>query len=143
MINLATIMEATKVLIQNNANFSGYTIVRGEYINTDPSIDKWVGIYKAKVKYTPWVIGKGARNWKAEVELKIVTQAFGIRGDLVDEELDTKITNLLAAIETDRTLGGTVSMITGYDISYEYERNDDSTIPFQNAMISLLGETRA
>jgi len=144
MINAATITRAMETLLRADATVGGYTIERGEYVNMDMDRVPWVGIYRGDMVYDVQTLGRGANNWKAEFPIKVIVQSATSKGNANDAEddLEEYIRAVLDAVVLDKTIGGTVAMVTGITIEYSFNETESETVYFQNAEISILTEVR-
>ena len=147
MINLSVITKALQVQLQGAPTTAKYLdrIERGTALNLDPAYTPWVGIYRGSISYEAKTLGRGANNWLGQIELKVVVQASG-NADTGEAEdaLEQAISNVLAAIETDRTIGGTVAIISGYNVSdYSYRADEEQSLDFQQAEIIIKAEVRS
>ena len=52
-----------------------YTVKRSAYLNHDPEITPWVGVYRSKIDYEPRALGSGSGQWRVNPEIKIAVQA--------------------------------------------------------------------
>lgn len=144
MININDITAAIETLLKGN--LTGYKIQRNIRRNIDPNLagdnNGWIGIYKNTINYEPATIG--SRPWKAAVKIDIEIQYASFGGDntLVEKKLGEGEAGILAVLETDRTIGGTVAMITGYDIAYDINEASDE-ICYQAVTITVEAQTRA
>jgi hypothetical protein len=144
MIDINDITKAIETKL--NDGLTGYTIERNVRRNVDPNraADNkgWLGVYRGSLKYEPLTIG--ARPWIANITASIETQYASFGGDNtnVEKQLGDNEAEILAVLEADRTIGGVVAMITGYNISYEV--NDDSDeICYQATIIEVEAQVRA
>lgn len=142
MINFSDITKAAQEMVVADSDFSGFVVTRGEFINEDQGMDKWIGIYKVGTDYNTRTLG-GVRPWLTNVKLLVIAQAFGVEGEEVEDLLDARVENLLDLFESDRTIKGTVDIINNYNIVYSYDRDDHTSFIFQNAMIEINAEARA
>lgn len=144
MIDINDITKALKTKLGDG--LTGYAIERNARRNVDPSRaadDKgWIGIYRGSLRYEPQ--STGARPWLATVTINIESQYASFGGDntRVEKQLGNNEAEILAILEADRTIGGTVAMITGYNIKYEV--NDDSDeICYQATTIEVEAQIRS
>ena len=142
ILDTSTITKAVENMLKQN--LSGYLISRNERKNVDPNkcnITKgWIGIYSDSDEYEAYVIG--SRPWKVTPSVLINTQVTDMRsGAKCEEKLKEAIHDIVAVLEADRTLDGTVAYIMGYSITYEY--NDTQEIYYYGANIRVKCETRA
>ena len=142
MINMSVITAAVEVLLNAELN-DDYTIERNEYINMDFEKTAWVGIYRGTFKYTPQTLGRGLNAWRANPSIRIIVQASSLdSAEAAEDELEGYIEEVLDAIMTDITLGGTVAMINEINVSYGYNETESETIYSQNAELELITEVR-
>jgi hypothetical protein len=123
-----------------NQRLSGYVITRNDRKNADPNRCPWIGIYRGSLVYEAHTIG--GRPWKASPSPQINIQvASTLSGDDAEDRLQEAEKEVIEALETDRTLGSTVSMILGYNINYEYSQTDE--IYYHGCTITIRTETRS
>ena len=141
MINFHTITKAIRTQLANDAAVSAFMnreITIGEYINVDPDIVPWMGIYRGKVTYTPRTLGVNASSWEATPQVRIIVQATSFKsGEDCELLLEDYVEKTIDAIWADPTIGNTVDMLVGYEVEYGYNETDRETIYFQSAIITL------
>ena len=145
MINFADITQKAEELLKNSPDIAatGFIIKRNAVVNSDPGNTPWIGIYRDKVSYDTQVMGRGAKNWRTTIDMKILIQASAAYEESgAEDRLEKYIKMVVDALETDRTIGGTVSMINGYDIEYSFDSEVPGQMFFQNAVITVTMETR-
>lgn len=147
MINLSDITSSLQATFQGSATLAahGFTpagIVRGEYVNMDPDLAPWLGIYRTKADYSPRALGRGnAGAWSATVTIRLLIQTSSLQGgDDCEDLLEAYVKDTLDAVWADPTWTSTVDMVTGLDIEYSYKDADTSTIYFQWAMVTITAE---
>lgn len=144
MMNFSVVTRGMEALLKNNAELEQFNVTRGGYVNQDPGNDKWIGIYKGDVLYTPKTLGRGARTFATSFTLKVVVQSYGVH-DLseIDDILEDRIQLVMNAVNADRTIGSTVDNVVGFKVEYTYDEKSDKTMPFQLAIITISMEKRA
>jgi len=143
MMDFSVVTKGLQELLKNNANLQGFRVTRNEYVNEDPGLDKWVGIYKGKVIYTPQTLGRN-NNYKTRFTIKVIVQAYGVVHTTdIDEVLEQRIAYVMDVVNADPRINGTVDMVLGYEVDYEYSTQEDESMPFQLAMITISMEKRA
>lgn len=145
MINFSDITKAMVAVLSSDADLAalGMRIERSALLNEDPGRAPWCCVYKKRVGYAARVLGKGANNWMANPTIDIVVQSYSeISGEAAEDILEEYVIKVLAAVESDRTIGSTVKMVTGYDVEYLYNREDLTDQHFQMAVITVQLETR-
>ncbi len=142
MIDFSVITKAVEAMLNESAALAQYTIERSVLENESPGRCPWVGIYRKRVSYTPRRMGRGASNWGNEIKLDIVVQASS-QVDTAEELLEQQIKDVLDALETDRTLRGTVGMVLGYEVEYFIRQDATEDIFFQRAVITITAEARS
>jgi hypothetical protein len=142
-INTAKIAQALQALLKRELTIVK-EVYRGEYINEQAKLAPWVGVYRAPVTYEPRTLGRGADTWEGNPQFRIVVQesSFKDRGMDCEDKLEQAVAQVLNALETDRTLGGTVDTISKYEIDYSYIETDAASIYFQTAFILITTEVQ-
>jgi len=142
VLNVATITAALHAQLVA-ALGSTYQVERAEYINDDPSRCPWVGVYRGGLQLDPQTLGRGSNRWRAQVDLKVVVQAESIDdGAQAEDNLQAYEKAVLAAIDADTTIGGTVQSVIAYSIDYDYVRDERSSVYFQAAIITVTAITK-
>lgn len=120
---------------------SGFVIQEGEAFNTDIGHTPWVGLYYGNLSITPQTLG-GTHPWLGELDLFIYVQEGSHRSGQEATRLLSQAQNaVLDAMIADRSLGGTVLMLTGMEIApFQRDLADDSWL-FTNE-VSLRAELR-
>lgn len=125
MIDEGTITRAIDTLL--NASTITATIERGTRINFDPGRCPWIGIYPGNVQTKPKTLGLGSARWNNTLEPQIVIQTASYDSDGQDasDELETLVSDVLAVIDADLTLGVTGARVIGVNREYRYVVFDD------------------
>lgn len=120
-----------------------YLVERGEYVNADPGIavDGWVGVYRGALEYAPHTIAGRAFNVTGDV-IVIVQAASAASGGDAEDMLELFLQKVIDGLESDKTFGGTVTILTGYSIEYSYASNDSGSLHMQWATIRAHFEKR-
>lgn len=144
-LNVAKITAGLQQQIKNHSSCAGVIkfVERGEYINKLEARTPWVGVYRAKLVFDPRTLGRGAQNWRCQVHIDIVVQAHDNGGEKAEDKLGDALDRVLTALLSDLTFGGQVEMLLQYSIEFDYQRTKSSTLDFQQAVITLIGEVRA
>lgn len=145
MKDISIITKALQKLLQDDVNLKQFEVTRNEYVNTDPGRSKWIGIYKGKVEHSAKYLMAGApASYQTKFVLSVVVQAFSgmHKGEDTDEELEQRIKTVTDRVMDGTKIGGTVQNITGVYVEYQYDESDDSTMPFQIAIISIHVENK-
>lgn len=121
---------------------SGFTVQEGETFNRDLNLTPWVGLYYGHLTVEPHTVG-GALPWEATLELFLyVQQASHRSGREATRLLGTAQAAVLAVLNAERTLGGTVEMLTGLEVApFQRDLDEDSWL-FTNE-IALRARLRA
>lgn len=146
MIKFNEIMDAVEQAIKNNPDIKtqDFTVTRSQYVNSDPALVPWVGIYRNAISYDPHAMGRGARNWLSTVMVDIMVQSYDVdSGAEAELKLEEHTDLILEILEADRTLGGKVQQITGYELTYLVDENMTSDTYFQMVKITVTMEVRA
>lgn len=140
MINFATITRALAVQLESTQSVRDILksdIVRGGYINVNPSLCPWLGVYRRKIDYSPRTLGP-VESWDATPQINVIIQAVSYKsGDDCEDLLESYIEKIVDAIWADPTIGNTVDMITGFSVEYGYNETDLDSLYFQSAIITL------
>ena len=147
MINIATISDALRSLLVSSKEVTSIIvseIQRGDYINNRTENTPWIGVYRAGVKYEPLTMGaNAARSSRGLVSMKVVIQESSAdSGRDCEDKLEKAVNVVLTAIRGDMTLNGNVAALTTMDIDYSYNMQQQETVFFQNATITLEYEAR-
>lgn len=139
MLNLKTVTQGVETLLKNN--LGGYTIQRNVARNVDPNMaakgNGWIGIYRDSLEYRP----HGTVGHMAIIGIRVEVQVASMKSaDIAEDKLQDAEADILAVLNNDKKLSGTVDMTTGYEIAYEY--NADEEIYHHAAVISIRAEAR-
>jgi hypothetical protein len=111
---------------------SGFSIGEGEAFNHDLNATPWVGIYHGALSIDPHTLG-GVQPWEGQLELFLYVQEASHRsGQEVTRLLSRAQAAVLDALNADRTIGGTVLMLTGMEIAPFQRDLAESTWLFTN-----------
>ena len=145
MLNMAEVNEAVRLLLTNDDTANGYIISRSEYINADADKCPWVGIYRGPSKYDPRTLGsnRSGKKWRAVNVVRLQVQAAsGVSGVQAEERLEEYISIIMPILLSNPSLSGTVSTITGYEISYSFNETVSKSMYFHMATIDISVEAR-
>lgn len=143
ILNYSSITKAIEDILRQR--LPGYVITRNERKNVDPNIclmagTGWIGIYRGSIDYDAYVIS--SRPWNVTPAPLINVQvASELSGNDCEDRLQTAEKAVVDALENDRTLNNTVSMILGYSMDYEYNQIEE--IYFHGVNIRVKAETRS
>lgn len=120
---------------------SDFTLQEGEALNRDLNMTPWVGIYPGHLEIEPHTLG-GLQPWEGRMELFLYVQEGSHRsGQEATRLLGQAQSEVLRLINQNKTLGGSVQMISGMEIApFQRELEDDSWL-FTNE-ISLKATVR-
>ena len=146
MINFKDITTALyDLLVASNTEAKTYVITRNSAVNDNPNTatQGWIGIYRDGVDYAPH--SSGPRPWLATIKIRVEIQSASMAGhEDCEDRLDEMESFVISAIESDRTLGGYVNIITGYSFDYSDAYNpDELEIYFQSSALIITAEVRA
>lgn len=144
LLNTASVTAALVTLISEHPDVMGRfkTIERGEYINKDPAITPWCGVYRTTVSYEPKQLGHHAQTWKSLLTIKLVVQAHAGTGQQAEDDLEDAVQRVMTAVLSDLTIGNTVEMLKTLNIEYSYDETQSETLDYQWAFVTLVYETR-
>lgn len=139
-MNITTITKALQEQLQYNQDVAGFlsgqSVGRDEPINEDPNRVPWVCVYKGGIKYDPRTLGYN--SFEADIELRVLVQATSLKsGEDCSELIDDYVQKIVAAIRADKTIGGTVDIVTNLSVDFSYTETDRSTLFFQMAEITI------
>lgn len=145
MIDVAEVADALVLQLTNHVETRDFkNIQRSETVNVDESITPWVGVYQDRVEFDAHTLGRGAQNWLAKVHIDVIVQAHGDGGADSEDKLGDALQRTLNAIISDLTIGGTVEMITSFNVQRAYVPSEKvKTMDFQHAIIGIIAEVRA
>ncbi len=142
MINFKDITQGVEKLLNDNLN--GYTIVRNEERNVDPSLAAknkgWIGIYRGPLEYETTRIGSIPYTVLIDIVVEVQVADMKSGADAENKLQDAEL-EILTVLNSDKKLSKTVEMTHGYSIEYEY--NADEQIYFHSALITIHAEKRA
>lgn len=147
MINAATITGSLQSTLKNdsalaNLGFSSRNILRGDVVNKNPNETPWLGIFRTRVAYAPRALGQSNPDaWQGTITIRLLVQASHIRsGADCEDRLESYIKAALDAVWSDPTWINVVDMVTGLEVEYSYKEDDESTIYFQWALVTITAE---
>ncbi len=148
MINRADITKAIVALLEDQlppATDDGkpYQVERANFAEMNPEAAPWIGVYRDGVEYDPATIASGGRNLKGELVFRVIVLAASYKDGADAEDLLCEYeTDVLNALKTDFTLGGTVDQVTGLTVEDGFNEFDSETLRVQYSMISIQCEKR-
>lgn len=141
MLNASDITKAIHEAFNNDPAFSKFEIERSEFVNVDPGRCPWIGIYRQTINYAPETLGSGPDYWTGTLAVDIVAQAANFNsGEDAEDDLEGYIETIINKMVEDTTIRSSVDMINEISVSYSYIAEDEETIYFQAAIISLVLE---
>ena len=131
-----TLLSSHSVIVS-----SAFTVQEGEALNQEITHTPWVGIYYGDMTIAPHTVG-GATPWQAELELFLYVQEGSHRsGGEATRLLAMAQSEVLNALNEDKTIGETVLMLTGMTVSpFQRDLKEDTWL-FTNE-IALKAELR-
>jgi len=147
MINFKNITQAAVDLLITQAG-DDFIIERNPVRPADPvkvmrdGKKGWIGVYRSGLKYDPYAVG--ATPWLATMRFVVEIQ---VASTATPEDCEDRLCDaekqILDIFEADRKTGklsGTVHNITGFEITYEV--NADEQTYYQAALITVIAELR-
>lgn len=114
---LYTALSSDSVLVS-----SGVTVELDEVFNSDPNRTPWVGVYFGEVAIEPRR-SNVSRPWLAAYSLLVYAQDHSHAGGQdAKDRVNRLLTPVLTAINSDKTLGGTVNIVNGLAVT-PFQRN--------------------
>lgn len=144
MINFKDITSALETQLKAYTGASSYNITRNKRQNDDDNeaVEGWVGIYRDGVDYSP--NSSGPTPWLAEVKIRVEIQSASYESEAdCEEKLETLVGFVMNAIDSDRTIGKTVLMVTGLDIDYDDNYAEQMQTAYQFATLIITAEVKA
>lgn len=147
MINAATITASLQDTLRADPTLAGLgfqsgRILRGDIVNKNPNVTPWLGIFRTGIDYAPGSLGRGNPDaWDGTITLRLLVQASHMRsGAECEDRLESYIKAALDAVWTDPTWSNVVDMVTRINVKYSYKEDDESTIYFQWALVTITAE---
>lgn len=124
----------------STALFSGYTVEFGGAMRYDLGICPWVGVYADDMEIIPMRMGSN-QPWTATLTLQLVVQ----HGSMVSAQVaSTNLLNamkpVMAAVNSDHSIGGTVNNMIGFSTSALERRPEENAIWFLSNIITITTE---
>ena len=143
MINFSTITAAVQAQLETELAGKNYLIKRNDRRNDNPEIASrykaWVCVYRGNIEYEAYTTGSGP--WLAKVQTIVEIQVANMQSaEQADNDLTAAEAEVMAALDSDRTLGGSVLISNGYMV--EYETNIDTQYYWNAAIIKINSEVR-
>ena len=119
---LYTMLSSDGVLVS-----SGFTIQEGEALNRNVHHTPWLGVYYGAMTIAPHTLGSD-QPWNAELELLLYVQEGSHRsGQEATQLLGSAQTRVLDVVNGDKTLAGTVNMLTALTVTpYQRDLEEDT-----------------
>lgn len=133
---------ALEEILKADERLAHFIVVRSEPIDEQPEGAPVVGIYKARESYQAHTIAAGQNPWRVEgtPELILMTASLKSGGD-ADRRMEAAKLLLFTVLSENLTVGGTVNMLNGWDVEYEY--GQEGGVYFVGVTITLQVEARA
>lgn len=113
----------------------GVHVDLNEPFNTDPNRSPWVGVYFGDITLEPFRISQ-CEPWQAFYTTRVFVQGTSmVDGQTAHDELDRILTHVITAINSNRTLDGTVNIINGISIEPFQRDIDEEQWMFTNEII--------
>lgn len=143
-INVATISNALKTQLENSSFMTDFVAIeRGQIANQEPAHTPWCCIYRSSVEYDPHTLGPAVNAWKGIVEFVIVVQAAAMTGGSdAEDTIEAAVKNVMDALFEDKTINNNVDMLTGLNVDYNFDSNEEETMIYQQADITVQYEVR-
>lgn len=141
MINFYTINLALREQLTNNSAFFSLLETKkieiSEFINVNHIRAPWCGVYRQGYTADPRTLQTPA-TWTIGPTLFVILQAKSIQsGEDCEKILENLLDKCLDAIFADKTLGGEIDIIKRFDVEYSYNREVESTMHYQQAILKL------
>ena len=138
MLNPSDITQAVETAFNKDPVFNSFTIERGEFVNMNPALCPWLGIYRNDINYAPETLGAGPDHWTAIMTLTLIVQASNLSsGAQTEDDLEGYVESVITKMFGDTTLRGSIDIINALKVSYSYLAEDEKTMFFQSALIEM------
>lgn len=143
MINIAAFTEDLRTALKEAPTLSDVKAVeRGEYLNRDPAVTPWIGVYRTAADYTPRALGKHSKSWSGDITVKLVLQVYSENGEKAEDDLENLIRLTMDVVFSDLQVNSNVSTLKRVAVQYSYEETESQTMNYQWAFITLTYEAR-
>ena len=138
MLLASDISKAIEEAFRADPTFNEYVIERSEYVNENPSLCPWLGIYRGGIDYAPETLGDGPEYWTGEMVMRLIVQASDYNsGAEAEDKLEAQVRDVINKMFVDKTIRGSVDIINSVRVTYSYVAEDEATMFFQAAIIEL------
>ncbi len=146
-VNVSDITKAIHQLILDDSDLQELLeashVVRSGFVNVNPGLTPWAGVYKASVEYVPRSLGQHSGTWQLLVNTQVLLQVFSAdTGEDAEDKLEELIQKLMHLIFENLTLKDTVDMTLGFKVEYRFLEGENETSYFQMAMVTINSEVR-
>ena len=138
--DLSLITSIISDRLKAHANTKGFTIRAEEEVSMDTNNYPWLGIYKGSLSIDPRSIGKGSRNKRLTGVIRLFLKVASSDTKTASNKMDENLSYLLDALDDEYErdkFNSKVSNWNGYDVDYDYDVDDESTMYIQTASITL------
>jgi len=140
MMDYGDISKAIQDQLVGNSTFKAIlrnqSVSRGEFLNSESRFTPWAGVYRGKIKFEPMTLGS-VQNWEFKGEVRVLLQVSNKEsGEKCEDTLEDFVKAAHDAILSDTTIGGTVDIVTGFEVEYSYKEDERSGLHFQLATIT-------
>lgn len=137
-VNVATVTAAIRAMLLND--LQNVTVDRSGAINETPGSCPWVGVYRGSVNYAFGPMGFGSGFRMQEIKLVVLAQqSHPSSGENCEDLLEALVAQVMSALLTDVTMGGTVRNIKEIEVIYaDYKKIGTSFM--QTAAVYLTTE---
>jgi len=140
-VNVATITNALVQLLRNWPALQNVTVGRAEELNETPGACPWIGVYRDNVEYIIKTLGYGSGMRDQRVVLVAVAQeSDGVSGERCEDRLEALLREMVSAILSDVTIGGSVRVIEDLSVRYADYRKEGGSY-MQTAAVYLTAVT--
>lgn len=113
----------------------GVSVDLNEPFNTDPNRTPWVGVYFGDVNLEPYRVSQ-CDPWQAFYSMRVFVQGASFEnGQNAHDEMDRTLTHVITAINSNRTLDGTVRIVNGMTIEPFQRDIEDEQWMFTNEIL--------
>lgn len=151
MIDVSTILQGVKTVLEADATTKGYTIAINQRRNLSPSLatkKAWIGIYRAGAEHL--VLTTGSQPYLSDIDVELRVQIASLKPNPLvggDAEIQLgaveKIVMDIIGNPNNFNYDNTVDNVTGFSVTYEEElgSEQDKTY-FLSAIITIHTQAR-
>lgn len=140
-VNVSVVTNGIVEMLKQWPALANATISRSEEINETAGGCPWIGVYRDNVDYVIKTVGYGSGMRDQRMNLVVLVQeADGVSGEKCEDRLEALLREVISAILSDVTLGGTARVVDELTVRYSDYRKEGGSF-MQTAAIYLTAVT--